>query len=70
MIIRQYERLRGSDQLQQEDIQKEIVRKVEEIARPKLGLLYDSLGEDTVANVVKETTELCIRTFPSTFPKS
>ncbi|MGB5880651.1 MAG: DEAD/DEAH box helicase family protein, partial [Thermoanaerobaculia bacterium] len=57
-IIRQYERLRGSDQLQEAEIQKEIVRGVEEIARPKLGLLYDSLGEDTVANVVKETTAL------------
>ena len=57
-VIRQYERLRGSDQLQDAEIQKEIVRKVEEIARPKLGLQYDSLGEDTVANVVKETTTL------------
>ncbi len=57
-VIRQYERLRGSDQLQQEEIQKEIVKKVEEIARPKLGLLYDSLGKDTVAMVVKETTKL------------
>jgi hypothetical protein len=26
--------------------------------RPKLGLLYDSLGEDRVATVVKETTVL------------
>jgi len=57
-VIRQYERLRGSDQLQQEEIQKEIVKKVEEIARPKLGLLYDTLGKDTVAMVVKETTKL------------
>jgi len=57
-VIRQYERLRGSDQLQDPEIQKEIVKNVEEIARPKLGLLYDSLGEDTVANVVKETTAL------------
>jgi type III restriction enzyme len=57
-VIRQYERLRGSDQLQREEIQKEIVRKVEEIARPKLGLLYDSLGKETVAKVVQETTEL------------
>ena len=57
-VIRQYERLRGSDQLQDAEIQKEIVRKVEEIARPKLGLLYDSLGKDTVAKVVKDTTTL------------
>lgn len=57
-VIRQYERLRGSDQLQDAKIQKEIVKKVEEIARPKLGLLYDSLGKDTVTKVVKDTTAL------------
>jgi len=57
-VISQYERLRGSAQLQDAEIQKEIIKKVEEIARPKLGLLFDSLGEDTVANVVKETTAL------------
>jgi len=57
-IIRQYEHLRGSDQLQDAEIQKEIVRKVEEIARLKLGVLYDSLSEDTVTKLVKETTAL------------
>ena len=57
-IIGPLEHLRGSDQLQEAEIQKEIIRKVEEIARPKLGLLYDSLGKDTVSNVVKETTAL------------
>ena len=57
-VIRQYERLCGSDQLQDAEIQKEIVKKVEEIARPRLGLLYDSLGEDAVADVVKDTTAL------------
>ncbi|MFQ5779155.1 MAG: DEAD/DEAH box helicase family protein [Nitrospiria bacterium] len=57
-VIRHYERLRGSDQLQDAEIQKEIVKKVEEIARPNLGLLFDSLGDETVANVVKETTTL------------
>ena len=57
-VIRQYERLRGSDQLQEAKIQKEIVKKVEEIVRPKLGLIFDSLGEGTVSNVVKETTTL------------
>jgi len=57
-VMRQYERLRGSDELQREDIQKEIVKKVGEIARPKLGILYDSLGEDKIATVVKETLEL------------
>jgi len=57
-IIRQFERLRGSDQLQDEEIQKEMVTKVEEITRPRMGLMYDSLGEETVAKVVKETTKL------------
>jgi len=57
-VIRQYERLRSSDQLQDAEIQKEIVKKVEEITRPKLGLLYDSLGKDIIANVVKYTTAL------------
>ncbi|MFH1672195.1 MAG: DEAD/DEAH box helicase family protein [Pseudomonadota bacterium] len=57
-VIRQYERLRGSDQLQREDVQKEIVKKVEEIVRPKQGSLFDVLGEGTVAKIVKETTAL------------
>ena len=57
-IIRQYERLSGSGQLQDAEIQQEIIRKVEEIARPKLGLLYDSLDEVTIAKVVQETTAL------------
>ncbi len=57
-VIRQFERLHGSDQLQEKEIQKEIVNKVEEIARPKLGLLYDALGKEAVARVVESTTEL------------
>ncbi|MDD5722971.1 MAG: DEAD/DEAH box helicase family protein [Syntrophales bacterium] len=57
-VIRQYERLHSSEQLQDAEVQKEIVRKVEEITRPKLGLLYGSLGKDTVENVVKYTTML------------
>ena len=57
-VIRQYERLRGSDQLQRKDVQDEIVKKVEDIVRPKQGKLFDSLGEETVAKVVADTTEL------------
>lgn len=58
-VIRQYERLRGSDQLQQDDVQKEIAQKVEEIVRPKQGgVVYDSMGKDKVAQVIKETTAL------------
>ena len=57
-VIRQYERLRGSDQLQRKDVQDEIIKKVEDIVRPKQGKLFDSLGEETVAKVVADTTEL------------
>ena len=57
-VIRQYERLRGSDQLQRKDVQDEIVKKVENIVRPKQGKLFDSLGEETVAKVVSDTTVL------------
>lgn len=57
-VIKQYEHLRGSDQLQDVDVQREIAQQVEEITRSRLGLLYDSLDEDTVAKVVKETTAL------------
>ncbi len=55
-VIRQYERLRGSAQLQQADIQQEIVKKVEELVRPVQGLMYDILGEERVAEVVREAT--------------
>jgi type III restriction enzyme len=57
-VIRQYERLRSSDQLQQNDIQQEIVKKVEELVRPVHGLMYDMLGEERVAEVVREATVL------------
>ena len=57
-VIRQYERLRGSAQLQQADIQQEIVKKVEELVRPVQGLMYDMLGEERVAEVVREATVL------------
>ena len=57
-VIRQYERLRGSAQLQHDDIQQEIVKKVEELVRPVHGLMYDMLGEERVAEVVRETAAL------------
>ena len=57
-VIQQYERLHGSDQLQEEEIHKDIVKKVAEIARPKLGLLFGGLSEDTIAKVVKKTAAL------------
>jgi type III restriction enzyme len=57
-VIRQYERLRGSDQLQEDDIQQEMVKKVAELVRPVYGLTYEMLGEERVAEVVRETTIL------------
>ena len=45
-IIRLHEYLHSSNQLQDAKIQKEIVKKVAEIVRPKLGLLFDDLGND------------------------
>jgi type III restriction enzyme len=56
-VIREMECLRGSYQLQDEDIQQKIVKKVEEIARPRLGLLPD-FGRDEVAHVVQKITAL------------
>ena len=56
-VIRELERLQGSNQLQDEDVQQEIVEKVEEIARPRLGLLPD-FDRDEVARIVRETTAL------------
>jgi len=56
-VIRQYERLRGSDQLQKADIQKEIVEKVQDIIRPKQGVL-EFVEQVDVPTVVEKTTEL------------
>lgn len=58
LVIGQYEHLGGSEELQDAKIQRAIFEKVKEIARPKLGLAYESLGEDTVKRVVLETTAL------------
>lgn len=57
-IIRQYERLKGSDQLQCADIQREIVQKVQEIVRPAQGMLEGIVESVNVAEVVRETTAL------------
>jgi type III restriction enzyme len=57
-VIKQYERLKGSEQLQQPEIQQEIVRKVQEIIRPAQGVLEGIVEQVDVANVVKETTAL------------
>jgi len=55
-VIRQFEKLPGSGHLQDKGIQEDIVKMVEAIVRPKIGLVYDSLGKTRVAEVVQETT--------------
>ena len=57
-IIKQYERLKGSDQLQNADVQREIVQKVQEIVRPAQGVLEGIVTPVNVAEVVQKTTEL------------
>lgn len=58
LVINQYEKLRGSDQLQEQEVQEEIRKKVEDIVRPKQGLVFDSIGDDKVKEIVRETTTL------------
>jgi type III restriction enzyme len=57
-VIKQYERLKGSDQLQDADVQREIVQKVQEIVRPPQEALEGIVEVVDVAEVVRETTEL------------
>lgn len=57
-VIKQYERLKGSDQLQDVEIQREIAQKVQEIVRPSQGALEGIVEPVDVGRVVRETTEL------------
>lgn len=57
-VIKQYERLKGSDQLLDEGIQREITQKVKETVRPAQGGLAGIAVEVDVAQVVRETSEL------------
>ncbi len=57
-VIKQYERLKGSDQLQEEAVQDEIVKKVQEIVRPNQRTLEGFEDQVNVAEVVRDTTEL------------
>jgi type III restriction enzyme len=57
-VIKQYERLKGSDQLQNADVQNDIVRKVQEIVRPTQGVLAGIAEPVDVAVVVQKTTAL------------
>lgn len=67
-VIKQYERLKGSEKLQEAEVQREIVKKVQEIVRPAQGVI-DGIAETVnVAEVVRETTEL-YRTLSIDVPK-
>jgi type III restriction enzyme len=57
-VIKQYERLKGSDQLQNADVQREIVQKVQDLVRPAQGVLDSVVEKVNVAEVVRETTTL------------
>ncbi len=57
-VIKQYERLKGSDQLQDAEVQRAIVQKVQEIVRPAQGMLEGIVEAVNVAEVVQKTTEL------------
>ncbi len=57
-VIKQYERLKGSDQLQDTAVQQEIVQKVQEIIRPAQGELSGVYEIVNVAEVVRDTTAL------------
>jgi len=57
-IIKQYERLKGSDQLQTAEVQREIVQKVQEIVRPTQAMLEGVVETVDVEQVVQKTTAL------------
>lgn len=57
-VIKEFERLKGSDQLQEASVQQEIVRKVQDMVRPAQGELEGVYEVVNVAEVVRETTDL------------
>lgn len=57
-VIKKYERLKGSDELQKPEVQEKIVREVQEIVRPVHGTLEGVVEQVDVAKVVKQTTEV------------
>jgi len=57
-VIKQYEGLTGSDQLQTVDVQREIVQKVQEIVRTSQTVSEGIIDRMNVAEVVQETTKL------------
>ena len=67
-VIKQLERLKGSDQLEEPEVQAEIVRQVEEIVRPAQGELEGIAEPVDVGEVVRETTAM-YRTLSIDVPK-
>jgi len=59
-VIRQFERLPSSKRLSEEQIQKEIIRQVEERIAPKQAELVGIVEKPNVADVVKKVTECFI----------
>ena len=57
-VIKQFERLKGSDQLQNAQVQRQIVQKVQELVRPVQGVLDGIVEAVNVADVVRKTTDL------------
>ena len=57
-ILKQFERLKGSDQLQSVDVQRQIVERVHEVVRPAQGVLEGVVEPVDVADVVRKTTQL------------
>ncbi len=57
-VIRQFEVLKGSDQLLEDHVQEQIVQKVQGIVRPAQGLLEGVVEPVNVAEVVQKTTGL------------
>ena len=67
-IIKQYERLKGSEQLEDTSVQAEIVQKVQEIVWPAQDMLEGVTEVVNLAMLVRETTAL-YRTFSIDVPK-
>lgn len=57
-VIKQYERLNGSSQLQDQDIQKQIVQKVQALVGEKQAVLEGVVDQVDISDVVKKTTKL------------
>jgi type III restriction enzyme len=60
-VIQQFEHLSSSENLQKEDVQKQIVQKVQELITPKQGELEGIEEITAIPDIVKETTGLYIR---------